>query len=1347
MKKLLYRLAILAIPFGLLVSAVSAKAQENLFITEFMALNNTNLVDEDGQNSDWIEIYNAGSNPVNLLGWYLTDNANNLIKWQFPDRSLPAFSYLIVFASNKDRTNAGAPLHANFALSGGGEYLALVRPDGTNIVSQYAPQFPAQRPDVSYGLGMLPDPFTVLLAAGATARILVPTGDIGTSWTSVGYDDSTWLSGPTAVGFDTGTNYTGGFATDLQAQMLNSNASAYLRVPFSVPDASQFQDMKLRMRYDDGFIAYLNGTEVFRTNAPANATWNSAGTRLHGSESGAAGRLQADFDTVTNAYTSSHFEYTGFTNPKPPATQPSDAGSTGRFLRLINDGSLYNYNAIAFDQTSPGTYPLITADFDFRVSSPNGDPADGFAFMLIPTSVYGTNGQGALRAVFDIEEPNFAGVFSVGFDLYPHASQNDVSAHWNGREYLNFTIPRTTIEMVSGQFHHCQAQVEFAPDGSGGYVTVVITPNVNQGSGTPLTVMNRFFIPGLTNYDCRVEFAGRTGGLDMSVDLDNVNVQFGYPTGLVPVEEFNLSGFIQLLQPGANVFAIHGLNVAANNGDFLIEPELVARGIALQTTSRLFFEQPTPGAVNSTGDAEAAPAPTVSVPSGAYVSNLVVALSSPLPGSVIHYTLNGSQPDESSPTYTGPIAVANSAMLTARTYAPDHLVSPPVSRSYTLLDSTVFSFSSGLPLIVIDTFGQRINQDMNPRATANFTVINAEPGSGRATLLSRPDYQGRAGVEGRGQTSWGFPKKPYNVEIRDEYDQDKDVSLLGLPAESDFALFNPYDEKTLMNDFLAYELFEEMGHYSVRRRYCEVFLNGIRPDNSADSSGKVSTADYVGVYVLLERIKIGKNRVDIEGPQTGDPGDPITGGYIWKKDKASPGDVVFTTPSQTSLDPGAESLKYHDPKPQDLTPVQKAWLTNYLNAFEAVLYGPDWRDPVNGYAKWIDMDSWQDHHWLVEFTKQIDGYRLSDYLHIPRGGKIHFGPMWDWNLSFGNCNYLDGGNSNGWYYTQISAMQHMYLRRLVGDGSASSGDPDFKQKLIDRWGELRGGILNPSNLFARIDRLTNYFNEAKDRDYVKWPRISSYIWPNPDGANTVPSATDGTDLSWNVNYATIGSYGLLIGEMKKWIGGRFGWIDSLYLKAPTLSRYSGYPSVPLSMYAPTGLVYYTTDGSDPRMAGGLVSPNAQMYTGPVTLPPKVRLFARAWHTNAWSPPTHAAFGDPPPALAVTEIMYHPQQPAGSATDADEFEFIELANTGTSALDLTGMRVAGGIDFTFLGGPLQAVGTDTTNGFEGAGTAYTLSKLGSDPGASVQGGGPSGNYTMRGLDCYCCFWEQLKIPGE
>ncbi|NLF33271.1 MAG: lamin tail domain-containing protein, partial [Planctomycetes bacterium] len=123
-------------------------------ITEFMALNDSTRTDQDGDYSDWIEIHNPAASAVNMNGWYLTDEDDNLDKWRFPSVTIPAGGYLVVYASDKDRAVAGSELHTNFKLSGDGEYLALIRPDGITVAHEFAPAFPRQQEDVSYGLGI-----------------------------------------------------------------------------------------------------------------------------------------------------------------------------------------------------------------------------------------------------------------------------------------------------------------------------------------------------------------------------------------------------------------------------------------------------------------------------------------------------------------------------------------------------------------------------------------------------------------------------------------------------------------------------------------------------------------------------------------------------------------------------------------------------------------------------------------------------------------------------------------------------------------------------------------------------------------------------------------------------------------------------------------------------------------------------------------------------------------------------------------------------------------------------------------------------------------------------------------
>ncbi len=183
--------------------AASSRAQTPV-ISEFMAANTRSLVDEDGEYSDWIEVYNPGTNSVSLFNWCLTDSAGNLNQWRFPATNIGPSSYLVVFASAKNRRIPGRPLHTNFKLDAVGEYLALLKPDGVTIASEFAPAFPPQAPDVSYG-NFLTAGTNLVITTGSKGRFQVPRdGSLGESWTSIEFDDSGWPMATNGLGFDSG---------------------------------------------------------------------------------------------------------------------------------------------------------------------------------------------------------------------------------------------------------------------------------------------------------------------------------------------------------------------------------------------------------------------------------------------------------------------------------------------------------------------------------------------------------------------------------------------------------------------------------------------------------------------------------------------------------------------------------------------------------------------------------------------------------------------------------------------------------------------------------------------------------------------------------------------------------------------------------------------------------------------------------------------------------------------------------------------------------------------------------------------------------------------------------------
>lgn len=269
------------LPFFILLISLTQSTRAALYISEFMATNTVGLKDENGDYSDWIEIANTGPSSVNLGGYKLTDDATNLAKWVFPSKTLAAGQTLVVFASDKDRRDPAGQLHTNFKLRAGGEYLALVKPDGT-VDHDYAPTFPAQVPDVSYGLSYKSVTYNAVTAGDALKYKAPGDATDEADWYGESYDDSTWTTAHSGLGYATAhTTFNSSIAADgnVKAVMHDlGRTSLYMRYPFSISDVSQIQSLKLRMKYDDGYVAYIDGLRVdsklagLTTPQPWNAT-------------------------------------------------------------------------------------------------------------------------------------------------------------------------------------------------------------------------------------------------------------------------------------------------------------------------------------------------------------------------------------------------------------------------------------------------------------------------------------------------------------------------------------------------------------------------------------------------------------------------------------------------------------------------------------------------------------------------------------------------------------------------------------------------------------------------------------------------------------------------------------------------------------------------------------------------------------------------------------------------------------------------------------------------------------------------------------------------------------------
>ena len=273
--------------FALIFFATVLPGFGSVRITEFLASNLRGLTDEEGNHEDWIEIYNEGASSVSLDGWYLTDNAGDLTKWRFPNTNIAPAQFIVVFASDKNRRTPGAPLHTNFKLSDTGEYLALVQPDGTTIATQFAPTYPAQATDISYGFPALQT--KTMLAQGAAVKWKVWTNATdftaqSPGWnTSLAYATTVWSNGTSGLGWDDNpspVDFTPYFGSNANPRSLISGQSRALftRCLPVLTNVASAAGLKLRMKFDDGFAAWLNGTLVASNLAPATPSWDSLAT-------------------------------------------------------------------------------------------------------------------------------------------------------------------------------------------------------------------------------------------------------------------------------------------------------------------------------------------------------------------------------------------------------------------------------------------------------------------------------------------------------------------------------------------------------------------------------------------------------------------------------------------------------------------------------------------------------------------------------------------------------------------------------------------------------------------------------------------------------------------------------------------------------------------------------------------------------------------------------------------------------------------------------------------------------------------------------------------------------------
>lgn len=383
--------------------------------------------------------------------------------------------------------------------------------------------------------------------------------------------------------------------------------------------------------------------------------------------------------------------------------------------------------------------------------------------------------------------------------------------------------------------------------------------------------------------------------------------------------------------------------------------------------------------------------------------------------------------------------------------------------------------SSRLPVILITT-------DINPATGKAYVIVDEPKVPATMKIIYRPDgtrnyltdrntaaylnYNGKITIEIRGSSSQDLPKKPYGFTTVTATGSNNNVSLLGMPKENDWVLNGLAFDPALMRDYLAYELYRKTGNYSPRGQYCEVMING----------------EYRGLYILLEKIKVDDNRVNITRISTTDnAGELVTGGYITKSDKTTGGDpVAWYT--------GNAAFIHHYPKPEEVTSQQNAYIRKVFTDLNTAATNKN-NSITNGIPSFIDIPSFVDFMLMNELFSNPDGYQFSTYFHKERNGKLRAGPIWDFNLTLGNDLFQ-------WGFDRSKNDLHQFENFNVGAPFWKNMyyNATFKCYLAKRWAELTaaGQALNYTEIVKLIDQTAALIAETVPREQAKWNTVSTH---------------------------------------------------------------------------------------------------------------------------------------------------------------------------------------------------------------------------------------------------------------
>ena len=1303
-------------PFLLILSCVllpwlgTLRGGTPLILSEFMANNTRTVTDEDGAFSDWIEIYNGGKETVNLLNWSLTDSAKNLTQWRFPATNLPPGRFLLTFASGKNRRSPGSALHTNFRLADSGEFLALVAPDGLSIATQFNPSFPPQSPDVSYGLAAH-GTLSTLVPLGAEARAWVPRdASLGSTWLDPDFNDAGWIHGTTGVGYERSSGYASllglnllssslpeGLRLDANGDGINENNSVYVRIPFLLPASSTFNTLRLRMRHDDGFAAYLNGRRVAADNEPADLEWNA--------------RAASDYGDATDVMIAITY-------------------GPGNQITLYRNGQIYADPSRASTGTLQ-TYPARIADVligkrhEDLAEGGTATGVDGFLAASVneariygaPLTASGISNLFHLGPVSGAEPPQVSPTYPLlHLWSFNDGTARDLVGQANGTLLNGARIEQGRLELDGINDYMRSARIG-TNISTRTLVVWVSLANLNQQAGSALTLENP---TGGDIFD-GIVFAERIPGQWMngsSFFERSVANNGGAAETLIEggtstssFISFDLSENSDTLRTGTNILALHGFNFGLEDSDMLLMPELIGGAFDIEAGETGYFSSPTPGAMNGAAFQKVFATLGFSRERGIVSQPFSLSITSDVPSVEIRYTLDGAVPRrENSLAYSSPLTISHNTLVRAAGFRPGFSPTEPVTHTYLFLDDVLRQTNSAPE-------GAHWDTEMDPQIVDNsFQTWTVPQGLADLPVLSivmeNKDLFGPNGIYPNAASRGDEWERGASVEYfyPEEYRGDREgkgfAINAGIQINGNFSRLTHQPKHSFRLVFkqawgparLSFPLF---AGYSVTE--FDTLLVGCG-HNQGWSTG-------------IENSQFLRNRFawDLEGAE---PGRAyvhsrtvhvyLNGLYWGLYDLGERPDESFSASNFGGAKEDYDVFKGlqagGSTQARNINGLRDAWSQLFAAADRALTQASNYAE----VERWIDMDPFIDYSIGILYTADRDGptgwlngepnslepKNFYASRHRSPEGKFRF---WRWDSEF----TLEGEGEDVSERDGFENPGHLHFRLRTS--------PEYRLRFADRVQRLffNGGPYTTNALMVRYASLAEEIEKAVVAESARWG----------DAKKEPPFRRD---TEWVAERDRI---------MKTYFPRRFSNFmsqlraDKLFptFSAPGLAidgaPQSGGPirmGGLLTLTATNGTIYFTLDGTDPRLPGGAVAAGAEPYALPLPLKDTVEVKARVLSNGQWSALTAATFSVPEDGfgLSVTEIMYHP--PDQGTVAGEELEFLELQNTGDVTLALEGLEFTSGIRYRFPQGSLLAPSQFLVLGRNSAALQATY------PGLRVQG---------------------------